>query len=438
MKNKISIIAIICLLFSTVTVYAAESNQKMILSKEEVIDLALKKNSEIVKLEKELEIAEEKLVEAKANFYPKVNLSSSYTRLGEAPEVPNFEVFPPTMEEGSPNNYSFKLGLQYPLYMGGAIKIGYEQTEKDLEIAELNLKQKQHELREQVLNQYYGVLKAKKMVELSQQNINKIERYVEIAQANKEVGIFTNTEVLQARVNLIRGQQGLLRAENGLKLAKLALKNTLDLSDNIELELDDELSWKEVELSEAEVKEYALANRIEFKVLDLTEDKLELGLDAVKGSRHPTLSLASNYSTQGEEFKVDDGDWNVTLMLNYELFDGGAKKSKVKQMSKELEKFQINKEQAHDGIQLEIKQSLLKLSEAKQSIELMKLSLEEATENLEDTELKYKEGIVTSFDVLNAQTTLQQVETEYYQAVYDYNLAIATLERVMGRVIASN
>jgi outer membrane protein TolC len=435
MKNKVSVAVVICLLFSAITIYAAESNNIMTLSKEEVINLAFKNNAEIVKLEKDLEIAKEKLVEAKASFYPKVDLSSSYTRLGEAPVTPDFTTNPFSMKEGSPNSYSFQLGLQYPLYMGGQIRIGYEQAQKDVEMAELNLKQKQHQLREEVLTQYYNILQAKKMVELSKQNINKIERYVEIAQANKEVGIFTNTEVLQARINLIRGQQGLLKAENGLKLAKLALKNTLSLEDNVILELNDELNWQEVQLTEEEVKEYAFANRIEFKLLDLTEDKLELGLDAVKGSRYPTISLASSYSTQSDKLEIGDGDWNVTLMLNYELFDGGIKKSKIKQTEKELEKFHIDKKQARDGIELEIKQSLLKLSEAKKSIELMKLSLEESKKNLNDTELKYQEGIITSFDVLNAQTTLQEVQTDYYQAIYDYNLAVVNLERVMAKVI---
>ncbi len=411
------------LIISNVTIAVAmEAQTELILDKAKVIELALQQNSEMLKLRKEVEIAETSLSEVRANFSPQLSVNTIYTRMGEAPKQ-------------SLNNYTFKVGLQQPLFMGGQLKAGYNQAGKNYQIAKLEFEQKKAELKESLLKQYYNILKAKKMVKLSQQNVAQINRYVEIAQVNKEVGIFTNTDVLQAKINANRAEQGLLKARNAFKLAKLALKNSLGLRADQAIEFSDELEWSEIELTESEAISYALMYRPDLKILELSEDTLSLNIKRTKGSRYPSLMLNGEYSTNGDKLKIDDGKWNLSLLLSFDLYDGGAKDSKIKKAEKELEKFELTKNQAIDGVKLEIKQSLLTLEEAKQSIELMRLSLEEAKNNLRDTEIKFREGIVTSFDVLNAQTTLQQVQNDYYQAIYDYNLALISLERAMGKAV---
>jgi|GEM_PF-2810971 len=421
MKSKIYIITIICLLLSAVTVYAAESDQKMVLSKEDVIELAFKNNHDIIKLEKDLEIAEEGLKGVKANFYPKISLNTIYTINSEQ-----------QLSTMSKDSYTFDLGLQQPLFMGGQIIAGYEQVKKNFEMNKLQLEDKKQEIRNQVLNQYYQILQSKKMLEVNQQNISTIERYLEIAQIKKEVGIMTNTDVLRAQIDLNKGKQSLLQIKNSLKLSKLRLKNDLGIRKDIKLILDDELTWQEVNLTEAEVREYAFANRLDLQILDLREDVLELEIDKAKGTRYPTLNLSSNYSTMGDSLKFDDGNFKVSLMLSYDIFDGGAKDSKVEQAKKELEQFNITEEQTVNNIGLAIQESLLKVSETREYIELAELSLTQAKENLRQNEIQYQEGLLSSFYVLEAQSTFKQAQTEYYKAVYNYNLAVANLERVMG------
>ncbi len=428
MKRKIIIISILCLLlFSSISAYAVE---ELMLNKEEVIDLALKQSREIAKLEYDVEIAKKDLKQAKAAFYPNIDATGVYTRLGEEP------VNPRTMQLGSKNSYRFSLGLEQPIYMGGQIRAGYEQVQKALEMANLELEKKKQELTYQVSEQYYNILKIKKIVELNQQTVKKIENYVKIAEVNKEVGIFTSTDVLQARVNLTRAKQGLLQTRNQLKLARMALENTLVLDASQSLYLDDELKLEAREIDEVEIRDYAFENRIELRLLNLQEDSLELNLARAEGSRYPTVSLGADYSTNNDGFfKVSDGEWQINLMLNYNIFSGGEERAKIEKAQQEIEKFKLSKEDLKAGIDLEIEESLLNLEEAKERIQLMELSLEEARENLEQTELKYQEGIITSTEVLDAQTTLKQVQTDYFQAICDYDIASAKLDKVMGKVV---
>jgi outer membrane protein TolC len=421
-KEKIIILGVIfILLFSSITVYAQEV---MTLTEEEAIELALKENSEITKMEKELEAVQEGIEGAEAAFYPNIDLSSSYTRLEEAPQ--------PLSGPGSKDMYNFKVGLQQPIYSGGRITATYEQAENKLETTKLNLQQKKQELAYQVAEQYYNVLKAKKMIAVNEGAVEKIGRYVEVARANRKVGIATNTAVLQAKVNHTRAKQGLLRARNGFKLAKMALKNTLNIPETEKLKLSDKLVWEKEEFDLGEIKSYAFAHRSELELLELQKKDLELNLKQIKSQDLPNLNLLADYSNQGDELRPLESEWQITLALKYNIFDAGKTDAKSSQVKIGIDKLDIVKKQLKDKISLEARGGLLNLEEAEERIKLMELSLQEAKDNLREMELKYKEGITTSLDVLDAQTTHQEVKTDYYQAIYDYNLALAKIDKIMG------
>lgn len=406
---------------------SAKNKQEAILTQEEAIDLALQQNSEIIKLQQELQAVQAEIRGAEASFYPKVDLSSNYTRLEEAPTTRN--------GPGSKDNYTFKIGLQQPIYAGGRITATYEQIKNKLQITKMNLKQKKQELAYQVTQQYYNVLKAKKMVKVNETAVERINRYLEVARANQEVGTATNTEVLRAKVNHTQAKQGLLKAKNRLELAKMALKNTLNLAENVELKLNDKLNWQEKEFDLEKTKSYAFAHRSELQLLDLQRKSLQFNLKQVNGQKLPSLNLMADYTSQEDQLKVSEGEWKVTLALNYNLFDGGKVEADSDQLKRKMDKLDVSKKQLKDKISLEVREGLLNLKEAKERIELMKLNLQQANDNLEEMELRYEEGIITSLDILEAQSTHQEVKTDYFQAIYDYNLAVAKLNKIMGRPV---
>ncbi len=453
--NQKKIISLLLLLVLVSAVPAAAEETKT-LSKEKVIKLGLENSKEITKLRAEIKSAQAKLSEAGGGFLPTVDLKANYTRLDEKPTSSLYlfnpdgtiKIDPETMrpktkeiEVGSKDNYSVELSLQQPLYLGGKLWSGWNQAKKGLAIAELELEQKRKEVIYQVLEQYYNLLKAEKMLEVAQQRVEQAQNFVEVAEANYEVGMFTKTDLLQAKVNHTRAQQGVLQAKNRLQMAKLALKNELDIQDKTKLSLKEELTQEEVkQLPAEEAYQYALEHRAQIELLNLQEENLKLNLERAKKDKWlPNLNLMGNYQQQGTDWdslQDAEGDWQVMVTASYNLFSGGRKEAKVKQVASQLDKFAASKEQAKEGIKLEVQQTLLSVDEAQQRIELTKLNLEKAEENLEQVELKYEEGMVTTSDILEAQTTLGEVKTDYYQAVYDYNLAAAKLKKVLGKSIA--
>jgi len=420
MKRREICILIITLLISFSTIASAQE----LINKEKIIKTALAENLELNKLRREIERTEAQLREAKDAFYPTVDLGSDYTRFGE--EQPQYD--------GAKDNYSVSLTLKQPIFSAGQLRAAYAIAKNNLEISKVQLEQKKEEIIYQVSEEYYNILKAKEILKVREQQVNQNKEYVKVAEANKEVGINTKSDVLQARVSYNQAQQELLVAKNNLETAKLALKNTLNMEDNTELRISDSLEWQEEKFKMEAVYGYALHNKPAFKLLNLQEENAKLDLKREKNSNlYPNVSLNADYTASDDKLRVSDGEWKTILSLSYNLFDGGSGKEQETQLSKKLEKIQLDQKKTKKDLKLSIKTTLLNLRVARDKIKLNELNLKQAQENLEDNEFKFKEGIISSLDLLDVQTTYQQVRTQYYQAIYDYNLAVAELNKVIGK-----
>ncbi|MCK8815775.1 TolC family protein [Natroniella sulfidigena] len=417
-----SLIVLLVLAISTLPAFGADSIN---LTEEKAIELALENNSQIESLRREVKIAQKQVEIARASFYPQLDLGAGYTRLGEAPF--DFQ----TQQELSQNRFTTSLDLELPLYTGGQRSIGYQQAEKGVLTAQKELEEQKKELAYQVSEQYYSLLEAEEMVQVSKKSLERIEDYVQTAEVNYEVGIFTRTNLLQAQTQKLQAEQGLLRARNGAELAELALKNTLKLPRETEVELVKELDWEEKDYQFDKVKEIAFNNRLDLELLELNREVVELNLERKKGEAHPNLFLSGNYEAQDDSFTVD-GDWRVSLGLSYNLYDGGERRAELAQIEEELDILDLRADDLKDLIELEVEEALLKISETREGIKLMELSLEKAEENLKESEANYQEGLITTNDLLEAEATYQEVQSDYLSAIYDYNLAVAKLYQVKG------
>jgi len=88
--------------------------------------------------------------------------------------------------------------------------------------------------------------------------------------------------------------------------------------------------------------------------------------------------------------------------------------------------------QVEDGISLEVKDAYLRLTEARDKIDVAKLAIEQAEENFRINQERFKEQVATATDVLDAQTLLTRAKSNYFNALSDYNIAWARLDRAMG------
>jgi outer membrane protein len=416
------------------------SQEKLKLSLEESVDLALRQNPQHLATSKRVDAARSGVREAVSAFFPSLNgqgmrtLSEKVMELEFPSMIPGQP--PQRVEIDFTRDYQFSLSLSVPLFTGGQLVSGFRQ-------ADYNLKSSKEELRRSkqstVLNTkraFYGILLAEDFVKVSQEAVRDAEEFYKNVKVQYEVGMASQFDLLRSEVRLANLKPQLIRAKNSLEIAKLNLKTILGIDLSKDIEIEGMIEYKPVTINVDECISTALKNRPELKQLTFQEGIAKQGLNMARASGFPSVAISGQYNYWADQFNFKDDNWqnyySLNLVLNIPIFNGlstSARVAKSRAMIKELE---LTQDGLIDMLKFEVRQAVLKIKEAEQSLLSQEKNVEQAEESLRIAELNYNEGLVTILDVQQAQTALAQSKTNYSQALYDYVVARAELDKAMG------
>jgi len=422
-------------LYGASTLHDVYSEETLTLEK--CLELALVNNQTIKIAQQKLDNAYWKKEEAFAGYLPQLSASGTYLRK-KKPDIPvqflesagrYYSLF--FAEE----IYTGHLSLEQPVFTWGRIYQANKQARLVYEIAKEEYRKIKNELIAQVKESFYHLLSVQQMVFISEEAVGVTAEHLKVTEAFYQEGKVPKYDVSRAKVQLANAKTNLIKAKNGLKLVKEGLFYLLNTKIAEDIEIQGELKYlpREIDLDTA-LKE-ALNNRPEIKEMELQE---KIGKSLVKLSKagnKPTLILTGNYDWQNDQLSTKDwyGTWQGLLILNVPLFDGFSTRAKVKQSETNLEQIKLSKELTIESIKLEVKQAVLNLQQAKESIEAQKENVDTAKDNLRIAQERYKLGLMSSIEVRDAELTLTQAETNYYQALAEYLIALVKLDKTMGR-----
>lgn len=440
------------------------------LTLQESIDIALAENLSMKTAEEAVETAKQKVSEARAAFMPVLSASGSYTYFGELPTM-DFELDPsalglppemlqmmggdqqPSAEEesggsseipmGEEDTYKVGLSLQQPIFTWGKIYNNYKQTKISFEASKQGLEATKQQIILDATTAFYGVLLTEKLVKVTEMAVAQVEAHVKIAQDLVDAGVATEFDLLRAKVQLANINSQLIKVKNALKLVKNGFKNALAMNLDAQINVKGELAATPIDLDLAQLIESAMANRPELKQLELQELVGEKYVSLAKAGNKPSLAFIGNYEynsnadTLGDIFDGDEwkDTWNVTLALQVPIFDGLATRARVKQAKSGLKQIQIGKQQLSDGIGLEVRAAFFSFQESKDLLEVQAKTVEQAEESLRIANLRYKNGMITNVEFMDAELAFTQAQTNYFNALHDYALAIAKLEKASASEI---
>jgi len=402
----------------------------------ESINTALENNWSVKAKEEKVLESEYAERSARAGFYPAFNMSYSYTRLNEVTSVKI--AGRGTLEFGDKNSFQWMATVTQPLFTGFALtsahelaKLGIDQSRVDVELAKLDLAL-------QVKESYFNILGADKAVGVAKSAVESLESHLGVAKNFYDVGMIPINDVLKAEVEMANAQHGLIRAQNGAKLARASFGVLLSNSVDETFDVEDILKYTPEAPDFNACLEKALKARPEIKAIDLTTGQIDQQVNLAKSKYYPEAAFTYSYIKAGDTPAVSGSDfqkansWQATLGLSWTFWDWNKTKSSVSQA--ESQKLQVAKTRKaiEDGIRLELKSAILNLKEAEEKIPTAEKAVKQAEENLRVSEERYKAQVTTSTEVLDAQTLLSQARMNYYSALYDHNLARATLLRAVG------
>lgn len=397
------------------------------LNLEKCIEIALKRHPNIITAKNAVNASQSKIGQTKANYYPQLEFTSSASRTSVGPrKTLGFET--PSTEF---NSYSTGATLNQTIFDFGktSLHVKIKQLNYDSSLSEL-----ENVLDQVILNvkqAYFDVLKAQRNRDVSRETVKQFELHLEQAKGFYEVGTKPKFDVTKAEVDLSNARLNLIRSENALRIAILNLDNAMGITEAPEYSIEDNLEFKRYEITLEDALLRAYEKRPDLKSIIAKRQAAEASIELAKTGYYPVLAGSAGYNYAGNDFPLEKG-WNIGAVLSFPLFSGFITRYQVEESRANLNILMANEESLRQAITLEIQQAYLNLKEAEERIPTAELTVKQAEENLEIANGRYAAGVGNPIEVTDAQVAYTNAKTAYIQALYDYRVAQAGLEKAMG------
>jgi outer membrane protein len=200
------------------------------------------------------------------------------------------------------------------------------------------------------------------------------------------------------------------------------------------------LDYAPLSCSLATCLETAEKDRVEVAVANLEIQIREKEVTLAKKDYYPTVQVQGNYYKLGSDWQVDGGEgvsnssfWDVQAQAKWDFWQWGKTGYGVAEKKSKLAEVRLSRADLLDNIQRQVKQAWLKADEFEKNIMTVQSAIDQAREGFRISEELFKEQMATSTDVLDARTQLSETMTRYYNALYDFQIAVAALDRAMGK-----
>ncbi|MBM4333468.1 MAG: TolC family protein [Deltaproteobacteria bacterium] len=400
------------------------------LTLQESIEIALRNNLSALSAKEEIRGAEFRKKASFDDFLPKLSAQYAYSKLNEAPTLPIPRVG--NIPLGWEETYQFSLNLEQPLFTGFYLKTLHDLAGLGLDTSKIRLERISREITLKVKEAYFYTLKAEKLKEVAEQAFKKVAAHREVARHFYEAGMIPKNDLLQAEVQLAQFQQNLVKAENGVELARASFNTLLRLGLEEIILMPEPLNYQPFTFPLEIAQQKALANRPEVQELNLLVAQAGKSVDLVRSNYYPKVVLSASYTKSEDKPIPQTESWNVIALAKWTFWEWGKTNHQVEEGKVKIRQAENAREELMDGIRLEVKQAYLGMMEAGKNIPVAQKAIEQAEENLRINQARYQEQAATSTDVLDAQTLLTRALTNYTNALADYNIAQARLEKATG------
>lgn len=285
------------------------------------------------------------------------------------------------------------------------------------------------------INEYYSLIMYRNKTAVAKQAVKDYQGHVDNVKAQYNVGLVANSDVLGADTSLSDAQTNLVKAMNAADLAQAKLNQVIAYPVQTAITTAEEnLQYKPYDVSLEQVKAYAMLHRAALVKSAMAVKQAEEGLKAEKSGYLPTVDIEAGrgYADPDGYFGISSKSWHIGASASWSLWDGGQTQNKIKVAQDTLEKAKEANLAAVDMVNLEVQQAYLNLRAAEQTIQSTQTAVNEGQENFRIALLRYRAGVGTNLDVLDAELKLTQARNNYVDALYSYNVSISALEQAAG------
>ena len=419
-------------------VQADDDIGKMSLSVLDAVSLAYKHNKNILVQERAVMAAKADLIKARSEFLPKLNLEAGYTHRDAVMKLSSQSAGSkdPGVFLGYEDEKRVAVSIEQSVFRSGANIANLKKAEILLKIQQEKLCGLKLAVEFETKRLYYGILLAEETHRIAVELLAQARSHYNIVKEKFAQGACSKFDLLQSKVQVSKIIPQVVRAENEKALLILEFKRLVGISSADRIVFEDSLTYSPITVNEELLLNTAYAKRPE---LLIKRYEIELGKKSIvlaKASGRAHIDAFLNYSyrsaTVGDLFDDSHNNWFTGFVVSLPLFDGFSAKAKTDVAKIKYEQAELQSKDMEDEVAVQVHKALLELSEARAIIESQQDCLKEAKEAVRIAEARYSNGEGRNLDVLDAQVSLSQIENNLSQAIYDYIIAEAYLNRVVG------
>ncbi len=373
--------------------------------------------------------AESNVDKATSRLLPTVTATGSYTRYTE-------KKLSGTMAIQPDDSSTLDLKLTQPLYSGGKEWSARRQAKMGAEISRLALDAAKERIVLATANAYFGVLKARKEVEIKDAALKRARERARVADANFKAGTVTKTAVLRAEAEAAGAEAELTRAGSRLLDADNGLRRLIGGAGEVDVEEPGPQALSDTGVED--LVKTALEHRRAYRQSVLDEKTASEAITYARGNFMPSLSLVGEYTHRDQDpqttFFVENST-SASVVLTYPVFEGGLRKAELSEARSRFREAELRRLGLKRDIEVEVKEAYNNRAAVRAVIDSYEKQRSFAEEDYRMVFEQYKWGLATTLDVIDADTTLISAQRSLMNARYDLELASLQLKYSTGTLL---
>ena len=337
------------------------------------------------------------------------------------------------------NIFAAAVMLRQPIYMGGAITAANRMAEINEQLSANSFNAANQNTLYTIDQTYWTVVSLRQKERLAKSFLELVKKLDSDVHKMIQEGVATRADGLKVDVKVNEAEMAVTQVENGLSLAKMLLCQLCGLPVSDEITLADE-NTDNLSVSAASAQfnmETAMSNRPELKMLENAVEISEQTTKLVRAAFLPQVALTGGYMVMNPNpfngfEKEFSGVFNVGVLVRVPVWNWFEGAYKVRASKAATTMANLELDDAREKIELQVNQSSFKVKEANKRLAMAMKNAERAEENLRCANLGFKEGVMQSTEVMEAQTAWLQAHTQKIDAAIDVRLSQISLNKALG------
>jgi outer membrane protein len=402
------------------------------------IEIGLKNHPNIAAGASTVRANEARIGQARANYYPQINMTEQYSRIGPVSSGTTVVSSGGTGQSGTASSsanpfdqYTSSAGLSQMLYDFGKTSNQVRIQSLTTDSVRSDLSNTMDQVVFAVKQAYYDLLQAELNRDIAKDIVRQFQDHLRQAQGFFETGRSPKFDVTKAQVDLGNAQLSLIKSENQVRLVRVTLNNAMGVPSAPDYALEDALALTKFDLSFENALDRAYLQRSDLRSIIAKKEAAKESISLAQKGYLPTFSGTANYFYTGTGFPLNNG-WNMGANMLLPLFSGFATTYQVAEARNNVDVFSAQERSLKQDVLLQVQQGFLNLRQADESLSTAELLVKQAEENLGLANGRYRAGVGNPIEVTDSGAALSTASQSYVAALHDYKVAAATIEKAIG------